>query len=245
MERPIVGLSHSYFIEEGKYMRFSVPREYIDAILRAGGTPIVLTMSEDEEIIMQQMSLVDGFLLIGGCDVNPVYYHEDPHPLLQTTYLARDQYEHLLLKARDRYHKPTLGVCRGIQMINAYYGGTLYQDNSLKEGTFKHSQSEETNGASHWINIEEESFLYPILGKKAFVNSFHHQSCHDIADGFNVVARANDGIVEAIQHQKEAIYAVQFHPEMMAKDHALMQGIFDWFVSTLSVKKNAMNLGPK
>ncbi len=234
MHRPIIGLSNSYFIEEGKYMRFSVPREYIDAILKAGGIPIILAMSEDEEVIMQQMSLVDGFLLIGGCDVNPVYYHEDPHPLLQTTYMARDRYEHLLLKARDVYHKPTLGICRGIQMINVYYGGTLYQDNSLKEGAFKHSQSEASDGASHWINIEEHSFLYPILGKRAFVNSFHHQSCHRIADTFNVVAQSNDGIVEAIQHKTEAIYAVQFHPEMMAKEDATMQGIFDGFVTGLS-----------
>lgn len=119
-------------------------------------------------------------------------------------------------------------------MINVYFKGTLYQDLSYSnKEVLKHSQSEKRENYSHTIHIEKDSFLYNIFKDTAYVNSFHHQAIKDVASGFKIVAKADDGIIEAIEHETKPIYAVQFHPEAMSHKYALMQEIFNQFINNI------------
>lgn len=201
---------------------------YIDAIIRAGGIPVFLPIGNIDDI--NQMTCFDGLLVTGGIDVNPMYYHESCHFLLGESDGYRDQYEISLIKEFEKQRKPILGICRGLQIINVAYGGTLYQDNRLKsENIQQHVQKERRDYPIHSIHIEQKSFLSPIFGEQAYVNSFHHQSIKQTAKDFKVIAKSDDDIIEAIEHIHLPIYAVQFHPEKMENDEK-MNMIFNMFV---------------
>lgn len=122
-------------------------------------------------------------------------------------------------------------------MLNVYFKGSLYQDLSYcKRNVIKHAQQEKRENPSHKIHIEKDSFLYPSLSDEAYVNSFHHQAIKDLAPNFKVVAKAPDGIIEAIEHESLPIYAVQFHPEALSHKYGEMQDIFNVFVKKCEVK---------
>ena len=157
-------------------------------------------------------------ILSGGHDVSPYNYGQEPSPLLGETFPERDAYEMLLLEESKKRNLPILGICRGSQIINVAAGGTLYQDLSLIPGNvLKHNQVSKPTLKTHKIHIEENSVISEIFGKETMVNSFHHQALDKVADDFKVVARASDGVVEAIQHKTyKFLVGVQWHPEMLA-----------------------------
>ena len=157
-------------------------------------------------------------ILSGGHDVSPYNYGQEPNPKLGETFPERDTYDMLLLEESKKRNIPILGICRGSQIINVAAGGTLYQDLSLIPGNvLKHNQVSKPTLKTHKIQIEENSIISEIFGKETMVNSFHHQALDKVADDFKVVARASDGIVEAIQHKTyKFLVGVQWHPEMLA-----------------------------
>ena len=219
---PIIGISSSIIVDNSGsfagYMRAYVNKDYVDAVIRAGGVPLIIPFSVDKEVIISQAQLIDGLILSGGHDINPYNYGQEPSQKIGEIFPERDI--------------PILGICRGFQLINVAAGGTLYQDLSLIPGNIlKHNQVSNPTLKTHKIEIKENSFISSIFGKETMVNSFHHQAIDKVADDFIVVARASDGVVEAIEHKTyKFLVAVQWHPEMLAVNCEKARVLFSKFV---------------
>ncbi|WP_307992158.1 gamma-glutamyl-gamma-aminobutyrate hydrolase family protein [uncultured Clostridium sp.] len=240
MKKPIIGISSGVFSEMASSEYFSytycrVDIAYINSVIKAGGVPVILPITSNEEAIEEQVKILDGIILSGGPDPNPLLFDEEPSEKLGTICVERDDFEMKLINAANKHKKPMLGICRGIQILNIFFGGTLYQDICYAEGTqLKHFQSTSLGALTHTIDIEEDSFLYDILGNKTVTNSYHHQSINKIASDFKLTASSRDGIIEAIEKidDDSFIIGVQFHPEIMANtDHENGLKIFEAFVS--------------
>lgn len=230
MNRVRIGITCSE-IDENKRSMQSVNEDYIDAIIKAGGIPFLLPICDEEKVIQYQVEGIDGLLVTGGIDMNPLFYHENYCYKQGESSYRRDAYEMKLIQYAYQFKKPIFGICRGQQAINVAFGGSLYQDNSLAGNhVMQHTQLEKRAYPSHKIDIMEDSFLTPIFGKTAYVNSFHHQSIKTLAEHFRVVARSDDQIIEAIEHINQPIWAVQFHPESMRERDEKMHAIFEFFV---------------
>lgn len=233
MKRKIIALSGGMGSIDG-FLRSGISPDYFDSVTLSGGAPVMIPMSRSKEAIKAALSVCDGLILTGGVDIDPKHYHQPIHRLCGDTDEYRDDFEYKLLDAATELELPIMGICRGIQMINVYFGGSLFQDVTLKSpDVIQHAQKGSRGYGSQWIDIEENSFLYDVLGKKAYVNSYHHQAIDRLADGFKVTARAIDGIVEGIEHQEKKIYGVQFHPEVMHRHDEKMLAIFKEFIDRI------------
>ncbi|EJW92510.1 glutamine amidotransferase, class II/dipeptidase, partial [gut metagenome] len=167
------------------------------------------------------VSSLDGLLMSGGADINPLLIGEEPIPQLQDVDPFRDEYDFILLRLAINRQLPIMAICRGHQILNVAFGGTIYQDiYSQSDGKhLKHSQSMAKEFASHTVKLTSDSVYLKDLfnGVDTLrVNSFHHQAVHCVAPGFINVAESPDGINEAIEHKERAIFGVQWHPEAMA-----------------------------
>lgn len=212
--------------------RVHVSMNYVNAIKKAGGIPLVLPVVIDTECFNLYTDILDGFLFSGGYDISPICYGEDPHPLLGPTNLKVDTFQIELMKKALATTKPVLAICRGIQVLNVACGGTLYQDCSLHtENVLKHMQETANGDGSHIVKIAEDSKLHSIFGDEVFTNSYHHQSVKAIGSGLRAIAWAADGIVEAVEHIDHPFaIGVQWHPEMMFAVSDEMKPIFESFV---------------
>ncbi len=234
--RPIIGISSSVIVDEAGsfagYKRAYVNKDYVDAVIRAGGVPLIIPFSTDKEVIISQAQLIDGLILSGGHDVSPYNYGQEPSQKIGETFPERDTYEIILLEESKKRNIPILGICRGFQLINVAAGGTLYQDLSLIPGNIlKHNQVSNPTLKTHKVEIKENSFISSIFGKETMVNSFHHQVINKVANDFIVVAKASDGVVEAIEHKTyKFLVAVQWHPEMLAVNCEKARELFSKFV---------------
>ena len=237
MERkPIIGISSSVIVDNSGsfagYKRAYVNKDYVDAVIRAGGVPLIIPFSTDKEVIISQAQLIDGLILSGGHDISPYNYGQEPSQKIAETFPERDTYEIILLEESKKRNIPILGICRGFQLINVAAGGTLYQDLSLIPGNIlKHNQVSNPTLKTHKVEIKENSFISSIFGKETMVNSFHHQVINKVANDFIVVAKASDGVVEAIEHKTyKFLVAVQWHPEMLAVNCEKARELFSKFV---------------
>ena len=235
-KRAIIGISSSIIVDNSGsfagYKRAYVNKDYVDAVIRAGGVPLIIPFSTDKEVIISQAQLIDGLILSGGHDISPYNYGQEPSQKIGETFPERDTYEIILLEESKKRNIPILGICRGFQLINVAAGGTLYQDLSLIPGNIlKHNQVSNPTLKTHKVEIKENSFISSIFGKETMVNSFHHQALDKVADEFKVVARASDGVVEAIEHKTyKFLVAVQWHPEMLAVNCEKARELFSKFV---------------
>ncbi len=191
----------------------SVQTTYAAAFARAGNTPLVLPAETNRAVVARMLASVDVLLLCGGEDVDPSRYKTKPSPRLETVNLRRDAWEWLLLDEAVKRRLPVIGICRGCQLINVYFGGTLWQDlPSERPSDIAHRGK----GARHDIQIVAGSRLTRCLGiGRANVNTIHHQAVRDLAPGFRAVAVAPDGVVEAIESDALPVVGVQFHPEKL------------------------------
>ena len=237
MERkPIIGISSSIIVDDSGsfagYKRAYVNKDYVDAVVRAGGVPLIIPFTTNKEVIISQAQLIDGLILSGGHDINPYNYGQEPSQKIGEIFPERDIYEMILLEESKKRDIPILGICRGFQLINVAAGGTLYQDLSLIPGNIlKHNQVSNPTLKTHKIEIKKNSFISSIFGKETMVNSFHHQAIDKVANDFIVVARASDGVVEAIEHKTyKFLVAVQWHPEMLAVNCEKARVLFSKFV---------------
>ena len=232
--RPVIGImTHPAKSERSGGLIEFVGDHYLKSIEKAGGIPLVLPIFDDEEALERYVDMCDGFIVPGGIDVNPLSYGENPHPLLESNSIVYDDYEIHLIREIFNTSKPVLGICRGIQIINVAMGGTLYQDVSLaSDGIFRHYQKEESHHPSHRVSIEEDSILHNLFGSELYTNSFHHQSLKDVAVGLKVTARAEDGIIEAVEGTDGPfLLALQWHPEcFVTREDNVMLRIFEALV---------------
>jgi putative glutamine amidotransferase len=229
MKKPIIGITSAY-VNHNHYMEgVYVHHDYHKSVAANGGIPILLPYI-NEEIALETLPLCDGIILSGGEDVDPQFYGEDPHPQLGPPITERDKVEIAIVKYALEYNIPLLAICRGIQILNVALGGTLIQDipSQVKE-PIQHSQIVNRSRDTHWVNIENDSKLFQLLGSlQVRVNSLHHQSIDKIASELRVVARSSDGVVEAVEyvHPSTFTVGVQWHPESMASTNAQMSNLF-------------------
>lgn len=211
--RPVIGLIPLFDDEKESY--WMLPG-YMKAIEKSGGVPIMLPFSQDENELIIAYGLCDGILFTGGHDVSPTIYGQGPTDKCGITCETRDAMEGFLLDLCISDNKPMLGICRGIQFINAYLGGTLYQDLPTEyQSNIEHHMTPPYDIAIHNVEVRENTILANIIGAGIHgVNSYHHQAIKELADVLEAMAISEDGLVEsiAIKNQKFAI-AVQWHPE--------------------------------
>lgn len=237
MKKPIIGITSAYEKEEGlrNYHRTTVSIDYTKAVVKGGGIPLVIPVTEDREIIKDQIALLDGLLLSGGTDLNPFLYGEDFKNGIHLVSPERDAYEWIVLEEFLKTGKPILGICRGHQLLNVYFKGSLYQDlKYYSSEVIQHRQEMYPELATHTVNIiDQDNILFELYGEKIFTNSFHHQIINRLGENLTVIATTNDGVIEAFQKKSHKfLYGIQWHPEMMtARGNMEMQKIFEKFVS--------------
>ncbi|MBZ4663722.1 MAG: putative gamma-glutamyl-gamma-aminobutyratehydrolase [Caloramator sp.] len=235
--RPVIGVLGNILIMEGGILpgieRAYVNYDYIDAIIKVGGVPYIVPMNLEEEIIAKQISLLDGLILSGGFDVNPLLYGEQPSKHQDYTYPEIDEFYLKSINFALDKNIPILGICKGMQMLNVALGGSLYQDISQVEGSYiKHVQSAKRSTPTHSVSFNKGSKLYEIFGEKTFINSYHHQCVKKLGQGLMAVAFSDDNIVEAIELEgKDFVVGVQWHPEMMVQNpKSNMIKLFEEFI---------------
>lgn len=215
--------------------------DYISSIVRAGGLPLPIPIFDEPEHAAELLAHADGLLISGGNDVDARLFDQPPRRELGSIDVRRDRMEIALLRhALYETELPILGICRGIQIMNVAFGGTLYQ-HLPTEGFSCHSLTmyRRTEG-SHAVTIAEGSRLRALLGESAWVNSFHHQAVGRVADGFMAAATAADGVIEAIEPREDTgrfVLGVQWHPEMMAGADDRQLALLAAFVRACGEKK--------
>lgn len=221
MARPVIGIPCITLSEQWYGPTNGNFRSYLQAVEFAGGIPLLIHLSDNEEVLRHLYDLCDGILFAGGDDLHPSCYGETAIPELGITDSAKDRTE-LRLAAWARHdQKPVLGICRGIQLINVAFGGTLYQDlPSQRPSDCNHRDSEDREDwtyLAHPIHFEPDSWLAEQLGSvEIVVNTLHHQAVKQLGEQLRVVAQAPDGLVEALEGTGEQfVAAVQCHPEML------------------------------
>ena len=231
--RPVIGITGNY--EE---LTCKLGRGYYDAVIRAGGVPLVIPPSSDKEVLMGTLERIDALLLSGGGDINPLWCGEEPVPGLHGINQERDLPELLITRLAYNRQMPILGICRGIQTLVVALGGKVCQDIAA---TVKHSQDADRSEPTHSVTVKENSTLYNIYKEdNLFVNSFHHQAVSAPGDRFRVTATAPDGIVEAIESTGfKSIIGVQWHPECMGDAG---QPLFRWLITEAAAYRQAQQL---
>jgi putative glutamine amidotransferase len=230
--RPIIGITtyitsatFGHWTEESAL----VPADYVRAVERAGGRPLLVPPSEDG--IEETLDAVDGVILSGGSDLDPATYGQEPHPETKGVVADRDRAELALLEAALARDMPVLAVCRGSQVLNVARGGDLVQHLPEVVG---HDEHKHTPGqyADHDVELEPETHLAELLGDRAPVKSHHHQGFGRLGKGLREAARAEDGTVEALEDPSHRFaLGVLWHPEAgedMRLFEALVQAARDY-----------------
>ena len=240
--RPVIGITGNY-----EDLTCKLGKGYYQSVIEAGGVPLIIPPTADRHVLMGTLNHIDALILSGGADINPLYCGEEPVPGLHGINQERDLPELLITRLAYNRQLPMLGICRGIQTLAVALGGKVEQD--IKATTVKHSQDADRSEPTHSVTIEEDSTLYNIykehvlppsigmVGAGLLVNSFHHQAVSEPGDKFRIVARAKDGVVEAIESTEyKSIVGVQWHPECMGDDG---QPLFQWLVGEAKAYRQA------
>lgn len=211
--------------------------DYSRCIEKAGGIPVNIPVIEDEDYIDGVVNKLDGFLFSGGPDVNPLNYNQPIKKGLGKIAPERDIFELKLLKKVLEKDKPILGICRGYQLINVYFGGTLHQDinnNNLTDLDHVGIMGPKHN-ICHKVALTEGSKIHKVFNKKdVMVNSYHHQAIDKIGDKLIVTGKSEDGIIEAFEHMNHKfVMGVQWHPEMMSEIHKEQLNLFKLFINNI------------
>lgn len=192
---------------------------YLRAVERAGGVPVLIPLLEHPPALRPLFERLDGLLLAGGADVDPAHYHEAPHPRLGRVNAPQDAVELLLLEWACAAQMPVLGICRGFQLINVAFGGSLFQDLPAQHGTqLDHAESDQPQQRdllAHGLRLDPTSQLAGLLGgSELAVNTLHHQGVRVLGHGLVATGWAPDGLVEALESaDAQWLLAVQGHPE--------------------------------
>jgi len=218
--RPVIGITGNY-----EDLTCKLGRGYYDSVVRAGGVPLVIPPVADAATLTGTLDHLDGLLLSGGADINPLFQGEQPIPGLHGINRERDLPELLITRMAFNRQLPILGICRGVQTLAVALGGKVCQD--IAAG-IKHSQDADRSEPTHSVEVEPDSILFDIYREEQLnVNSFHHQAVSEPGPRFRVTAQSPDGIVEAIESTEfKSVMGVQWHPECL--DEGLP--LFQWLV---------------
>ncbi len=228
---PLIGVTTYARSEENK---FELPAAYIDAVRRANGIPVLVPPGEGQW--QHFVEHVHGLVFAGGGDIDPEHYGGSHHETIYMVDRERDASELALGRAAVVRGIPTLGICRGAQVLNVAHGGTLFEHLPDVVGETVLHRAPPREPIHHNVTLEKESRLATILKKLEFsCVSWHHQGLREVAARFEVVARAPDGAIEAIEMpQHPWLIGVQWHPEITAAEDSIQQSLFDALVSAAS-----------
>ena len=234
--RPLIGIPcHADFRDGSRRPVYCNNRTYVHAVERAGGVPVLIPLYEDLSLLDTLLPRLDGLLLSGGADIEPARYGEDPHPLADKPDKILDEIELFLADWAVQEDVPTLGVCRGMQILNVALGGTLYQDiEDTRPGSQPHSWRQHPRDfMAHTVEVLAGSRMEAVLGTRTLkVNSLHHQAVNKPGRGVVISGRAEDGIAELLElPDKRFVLAVQYHPEEIYMKEVTAARLFQAFVS--------------
>ncbi|HEY4455504.1 MAG TPA: gamma-glutamyl-gamma-aminobutyrate hydrolase family protein [Pseudonocardiaceae bacterium] len=224
--KPIIGITS--YLEQASFGIWQqqaalLPRTYLDAVLRAGGIPVVLPPIGDG--YAEYVAHLDGLILAGGADLDPAAYHQQPHQETRGVQQYRDDFEFSLLSAALDMNLPVLGVCRGMQLLNVALGGTLHQHLPEANGNNEHRPVPGTFGGCT-VKLAPDSRLAAIFGDTTTVRCHHHQATDAPAPALTVTGRATDGTTEAVElPDKDFVLGVQWHPEENPDDDRLFAAL--------------------
>lgn len=215
-----IGISGS--VMEGEFSPILTVREtYLNALNVNGFAPILFPILECTDWMDDILDRIDGVVIQGGIDVSPLTYGENPTLESLDFHLTRDQFELKLIEKSLERKIPILGICRGLQIINVYFGGTLHQHLSLEDAAVIHHRNREIKETKHFITTKEGSIARRCLGERPIVNSIHHQGIKDLGRDLIATSYADDQLIESIEYKgEEYLHGVQFHPEQMTGDGA-------------------------
>lgn len=230
MRKPIIGVTPLVDIQRNSL--WMLPG-YMEGLTAADAIPVMLPLTSDRDTMKQLVSQFDGFLFTGGQDVSPDIYKAVKLGICGECCPERDSMELMLLDLVMEADKPILGICRGIQFINAALGGTLYQDipAQLPSG-IEHHQEPPYDRPAHDVRIIDDTPLYRLLRKEhIFVNSYHHSGICELSPRLKCMAAAEDGLIEAVYSPEQSfLWAVQWHPEFSFRTNGESRAIFEEFV---------------
>ncbi len=228
--KPIIGITPDYSYDK---RRFILSEDYTNAIMQAGGIPVMLTPTE----IFPDFA--DGILFSGGGDVDPLLFNEEPIRESGEISPLRDNFELWLCKEAFLRQIPLLGICRGMQILNIAANGSIYQDIAVQtDTTLKHNQNAPRFYGTHTVTPTPDSILGKLWQEeKTTVNSFHHQAINTLGKGFFVAAYSSDGLIEAIEQKAMPfVLGVQWHPEAMQQEK--QKAVFTYFIKTATEYKD-------
>lgn len=219
--KPLIGITSNY---EG--MDATLRYAYYNKVIEAGGIPVIIPPVSDRHVIVGTLDSLDGLILSGGGDYNPLWSGEEPSPRLHNINSKRDLPELLITRLAYNRQIPMLGICRGIQTLAVALDGHVAQD--IASPTIKHSQDADRGEVTHSVTLHKNSEICRLYGtQNIFVNSFHHQAVSDAGQRFWVTATAPDGTIEAIEStEQKSIMGVQWHPEWLESGLP----IFKWMI---------------
>ena len=207
----LVGISES-FPSGGNSSKLTVNANYAEAVSRGGHIPVVIPRFGTDAQFDALVAKLDVLIMTGGEDISPSRYRAEPSPKLGKVNSNRDDFDFRILAAARRRNLPIIGICRGCQLLNVAFGGTLWQD-LPSEFTVKNVQH---RNVYHNMSIDPDSRFAKVMGAtNIVVNSFHHQAVKDLAPGFRITGKSPDGVVEVIESDAYPAIGVQFHPEKM------------------------------
>ena len=232
--KPVIGITGNY-----GDLTCKLAETYYKSVWKAGGVPVIIPPLSDTDSIINTLEHVDGLLLSGGADFNPLYVGEEPQSKLSGINSERDLPELMITQLAYNRQIPILGICRGIQTLALALGGKVMQDISGAT-QLKHSQDADRSEPTHTVCVEEGSTLFNIYKETTlYVNSFHHQAVCEAGDKFRVTAKAPDGIIEGMESTEyKSIIGVQWHPECMDEG----QPLFQWLVQEATQYREACHV---
>jgi putative glutamine amidotransferase len=244
LKKPIIGVPVNVLVEKAGLfpgmVRVSANQDYLRCLELAGALPVLLPIVGAEEDIAAQLALVDGLLFTGGADLSPLTYGEEPAQGLDEVFPDMDAHQLALAKAARKVALPMLGICRGLQVLNVAFGGTLHQDlDRLPRPLQQHFQKGRRHVVSHSVDVMEGTVLLDLLGQVTLLtNSFHHQAVKDLAPGLRRSAHARDGVIEGLEAIDDSfVLGVQWHPEGMAELDPSMLRLFRGLVRACATER--------
>ncbi len=240
--RPVIGITSNYGEQNAK-----LAEGYYKQVVSAGGIPLIIPPVADDSVLLSMLCRIDGLLLSGGADINPLFQGEEPLPQLGGINAERDLPELLLTRLAFNRQMPILGICRGLQTLVVALNGRVEQ-HLTEAGRVKHSQDAARGEATHSVQVDPGSTLYNIYKDnleqteplRLLVNSFHHQAVKDAGPRMHVTALAPDGVVEAVESSEmKPVLGVQWHPECMADEG---RPLFAWLVKMARAYRQAQNI---
>lgn len=243
--RPVIGITSNFDPAKNSYFLL---QSYIKSVEEAGGVPFIIPYVDDA-LCGDILDRVDGIIFTGGSDFSPSRYGGQHHPRMSEIIEPRDEFEFALIQKAISARQPTLGICRGMQIINVVLGGTIFDDTQdQRPGSIDHRTGSPLDQQVHDIEIKPSTLLHAMVGKDTLsVNSVHHQAVNRIAETLRVSAVAEDGVIEAIEHpdlDKQFLLGVQWHPEHLtecASSKALLRNFVEHCASRMGRSINPSN----